>query len=70
MIIFIYRTETVTLPVSPHHHSQIYPDIRSNEDEDIIRQAKSALISKGDYIDYDDIFARLIIEKPDEFKGI
>lgn len=68
---FVYRTDTVALPVSPNHHSPIYPDFRSNEDVDvdIIKQTKSASISKGDYIDYDDIFARLVIEKPDEFKG-
>ena len=49
----------------------MYPDLQSNDnaDVDLIRQTKSALISKGDYIDYDDIFARLVIEKPDEFKG-
>ncbi|XP_058803916.1 MOXD1 homolog 1 [Phymastichus coffea] len=63
-------TDTVALPVSPNHHAQIYPDFRPNDDVDvdIIKQTKSALISKGDYIDYDDIFARLVIEKPDEFK--
>lgn len=67
----IYRTDTVALPVSPNHHSQIYTDLSSNDDADIdiIKQTKSALISKGDYVDYDDIFARLVIEKPDEFKG-
>jgi hypothetical protein len=39
------------------------------EDVNSIKQAKSAFVLKGDYIDYDDIFATLIIEKPDEFKG-
>ncbi|XP_008207690.1 MOXD1 homolog 1 [Nasonia vitripennis] len=64
-------TETVTLPVSPNHHTPNYPDIRSNDSSDIdfIKRMKSALISKGDYIDYDDIFGILVIEKPDEFAG-
>ncbi|XP_011497249.1 PREDICTED: MOXD1 homolog 1 [Ceratosolen solmsi marchali] len=64
-------TETAALPISPNQYSPIYHNIRTPEhvNVDIIKQAKSTLISKGDYIDYDDIFTTLIIDKPDEFKG-
>lgn len=55
------------MPISP-----LNSDFHSNEDSefDIIREAKSAIISTGNYMDYNEIFARLVIDKPEEFKGM
>ncbi|KAJ8686728.1 hypothetical protein QAD02_022522 [Eretmocerus hayati] len=68
--LFFASSTTASLPVSPNHHAGPSHNIRSNEfpEIDIIKQTKATSISKGEYIDYDDIFDQLIIEKPEEFK--
>ncbi|XP_014227450.1 MOXD1 homolog 1 [Trichogramma pretiosum] len=79
--LFVATTaDTVALPKSPNHHSpSAFPgelendaaagrEADSGDDDLLVKQTKSAILSKGDYVDYDDIFSRLVIEKPDEFK--
>nr|XP_012139570.1 PREDICTED: MOXD1 homolog 1 [Megachile rotundata] len=68
------RTDTVTIPSTGTQQLPVYPATRPSEeiDEDLIKEAKSMLKAMGDYTteeDNDNVFSRLIIEKPDEFRG-
>ncbi|KAI4499302.1 hypothetical protein M0802_005562 [Mischocyttarus mexicanus] len=64
--------DSVNLP-STTRQLPIYPTTRSNEqvDENIIRETKSALKAMRDSEkqENDNVFSRLIIEEPEEFKG-
>ncbi|XP_017761618.1 PREDICTED: MOXD1 homolog 1-like [Eufriesea mexicana] len=67
------RTDAVTIPTG-QQQLPIYPATRLSEDvdEELIREAKSALRAMRDYTvehDNDNVFSRLIIEEPEEFKG-
>ncbi|CAK9798814.1 MOXD1 homolog 1 [Anthophora plagiata] len=68
------RTDTVTIPSTGQQQLPIYPATRASEeiDEDLIKEAKSALRAMRDYTvehDNDNVFSRLIIEEPEEFRG-
>ncbi|CAL7941350.1 unnamed protein product [Xylocopa violacea] len=68
------RADSVTIPYSGQQQLPIYPATRpSGEiDEDLIKEAKSALRAMRDYTvetDNDNVFSRLIIEEPEEFRG-
>ncbi|XP_034191796.2 MOXD1 homolog 1 isoform X1 [Osmia lignaria lignaria] len=70
----IFRTDAVTIPSTGTQQLPVYPATRPSEeiDEDLIEEAKSALKAMRDYTaeeDNDNVFSRLIIEKPDEFRG-
>ncbi|KZC05639.1 PREDICTED: MOXD1 homolog 1 [Dufourea novaeangliae] len=66
------RTDTVTIPSTGQ--LPIYPATRPGDDidEDLIKEAKSALRAMRDYTvehENDNVFTRLIIEEPEEFRG-
>ncbi|CAK9817540.1 MOXD1 homolog 1 [Anthophora quadrimaculata] len=68
------RTDTVTIPSTGQQQLPIYPATRASEeiDEDLIKEAKSALRAMRDYTvehENDNVFSRLIIEEPEEFRG-
>ncbi|XP_031837806.2 MOXD1 homolog 1 [Nomia melanderi] len=68
------RTDTVTIPYTGQQHLPIYPATRPGDviDEDQIKVAKSALRAMRDYTvehENDNVFTRLIIEDPAEFRG-
>lgn len=59
---------------SPVNQLPVYPATRPNEgiNEDLIKQAESALQAMQDYSedrDNDNVFSRLVIEEPAEFRG-
>lgn len=69
-----YRTDAVTISSTGQQQLPIYPATRLSEeiDEKLIREAKSALMAMKDYTvenDNDNVFSRLIIEEPEEFRG-
>lgn len=61
------------LPSTNQQQLSPYPAVRSAEiDEDIIKEAKSALKATKDYTEQrenETVFSRLIIEEPAEFRG-
>lgn len=64
----------MSLPSTARQQLPVYPATRPSEqiDEDIIREAESALKAMRDYSEEresDNVFARLIIEEPEEFRG-
>ncbi|KAL2713654.1 MOXD1 1 [Vespula squamosa] len=66
--------DPVSLPSTARQQLPVYPATRPSEqiDEDIIREAESALKAMRDYSEErenDNVFARLIIEEPEEFRG-
>ncbi|XP_035720136.1 MOXD1 homolog 1-like [Vespa mandarinia] len=66
--------DPVSLPFTARQQLPVYPATRPSEqiDEDIIREAESALKAMRDYSEEresDNVFARLIIEEPEEFRG-
>ncbi|XP_033297183.1 MOXD1 homolog 1 [Bombus bifarius] len=68
------RTDAVTIPSTGQQQLPIYPATRPSEeiDEELIREAKSALMAMRDYTvenENDNVFSRLIIEEPEEFRG-
>lgn len=68
------RTDAVTIPSTGQQQLPIYPATRPSEDidEELIREAKSALRAVKDYTleqDNENVFSRLIIEEPEEFRG-
>ncbi|KAK9299586.1 hypothetical protein QLX08_007402 [Tetragonisca angustula] len=68
------RTDAVTISSTGQQQLPIYPATRLSEeiDEKLIREAKSALMAMKDYTvenDNDNVFSRLIIEEPEEFRG-
>lgn len=69
-----FRTDAVTIPSTGQQQLPIYPATRPSEDidEELIREAKSALRAVKDYTleqDNENVFSRLIIEEPEEFRG-
>ncbi|PBC27738.1 MOXD1-like protein [Apis cerana cerana] len=67
------RTDAVTIPSTGQQQLPIYPATRPSEDidEELIREAKSALRAVKDYTleqDNENVFSRLIIEEPEEFR--
>ncbi|CAK9833626.1 MOXD1 homolog 1 [Anthophora retusa] len=68
------RTDPVTIPSTGQQQLPVYPATRASEeiDEDLIKEAKSALRAMRDYTvehENDNVFSRLIIEEPEEFRG-
>ncbi|XP_033336186.2 MOXD1 homolog 1 [Megalopta genalis] len=68
------RTDSVTMSYNGQQHLSIYPPTRPGEviDEVQIKVAKSALRATRDYTveqENDNVFTRLIIEEPEEFRG-
>ncbi|KAK2589072.1 hypothetical protein KPH14_001907 [Odynerus spinipes] len=66
-------SDPVSLP-STASQLPVYPATRPSEqiDEDLIREAETALRAMRDYTEErenDDVFARLVIEEPEEFRG-
>lgn len=64
----------MTIPSTGQQQLPIYPATRPSEeiDEELIREAKSALMAMRDYTvenENDNVFSRLIIEEPEEFRG-
>ncbi|XP_066597310.1 MOXD1 homolog 1-like [Prorops nasuta] len=67
-------TDTIAPPSLAQQQSSAYPATRPNDeiDEDLIREAESALRAMRDYTEErenDNVFTRLIIEDPEEFRG-
>ncbi|KAG7210089.1 hypothetical protein KM043_011660 [Ampulex compressa] len=67
-------TDAVSLPATSPQQLPVYPATRPSEeiDEDLIREAETALKAMRDHTEErenDNVFARLIIEEPDEFRG-
>ncbi|XP_053974730.1 MOXD1 homolog 1 [Hylaeus volcanicus] len=68
------RTEATTIPATNQQQLPIYSAIRPTEevDEDLLKEAKSALRAMRDYTvehENDNVFTRLVIEEPEEFRG-
>ncbi|KAK0078076.1 hypothetical protein PV325_003063 [Microctonus aethiopoides] len=67
-------TDAVTLPTTVQHQLPVYPATRPSEniDGDVIKEAESALKAMREIPEQeneDNVFARLIIEDPEEFRG-
>ncbi|KAK0175590.1 hypothetical protein PV327_009330 [Microctonus hyperodae] len=67
-------TDAVTLPTTVQHQFPVYPATRPSEniDGDVIKEAESALKAMREIPEQeneDNVFARLIIEDPEEFRG-
>ncbi|KOC68651.1 MOXD1 like protein 1 [Habropoda laboriosa] len=68
------RADAVSIPFTGQQQLPVYPATRASEeiDEDIIKEAKSALRAMRDYTvehENDNVFSRLTIEDPEEFRG-
>ncbi|XP_076240540.1 MOXD1 homolog 1 [Calliopsis andreniformis] len=68
------RPDAVTIPSMGQQQLPVYPATRPNEgnDEEIIKEALSALRAMRDYTvehENDNVFTRLVIEEPPEFRG-
>ena len=64
----------MALPTSFQQQLPVYPEVVSNDelDQEIIKETESALRAMRDYSEdpnTDNVFSRLIIEDPDEFRG-
>ncbi|XP_012270132.1 MOXD1 homolog 1 [Orussus abietinus] len=67
-------TDSVTLPSTTQQQLPVYPATRPSEDvdADLVKEAESALKAMRDFSDEresDNVFARLVIEDPEEFRG-
>ncbi|XP_017885001.1 MOXD1 homolog 1-like [Ceratina calcarata] len=73
--LFLTTRTDAAIPSSGQQHLPIYPATRPGEaidDDLLIKEAKSALRAMRDYTveeDNDNVFSRLIIEEPKEFRG-
>ncbi|XP_076621804.1 MOXD1 homolog 1-like [Colletes latitarsis] len=68
------RTDAPTIPSTGQQQLPIYSATRPSEevDEDLLKEAKSALRAMRDYTvehENDNVFTRLVIEEPEEFRG-
>lgn len=68
-----YRTDGVMQP-STVQQLPVYPAVRPRDevDQEVIREAQSALKAMDDFSDMEDedvIFTRLVIDNPEEFRG-
>ncbi|XP_076182197.1 MOXD1 homolog 1-like [Ptiloglossa arizonensis] len=68
------RTDATTIPATGPQQLPIYSATRPSEevDEDLLKEAKTALRAMRDYTvehENDNVFTRLVIEKPEEFRG-
>lgn len=69
-----FRPDTLMIPSTGQQQLPVYPATRTGEgnDEEIIKEALSALRAMRDYTvehENDNVFTRLVIEEPEEFRG-
>lgn len=69
----MFRVEAVTLPTSVQQQLPVYPVMRPNEEilEGNLKETETAIKSTKEFTEEDpddNVFARLIIEEPKEFR--